>query len=257
MKLLFIYSFVLSLLFGAPTPPIENYVTIRLFTYTKGVSIIATAMPEFKQDGIYGKYHRRFDYLLVNNARINQPNNSKLRQEIWQLYPDTAAIEKQYHEELGSDSFFMKYFNTTFSFLENPEAVPKKSYSLDQILSVGSKFFYCDKVNPDTSIQAHICIGLNGVKEAQWGEDLTYLEAFCYEAIFDDLDRDSSALCDEFVMEKRKSTLKNKAKNVSLDNYLEMVKHELFETMQQSTELKQTLMSYYEANKDNLAFSID
>ena len=31
----------------------------------------------------------------------------------------------------------------------------------------------------------HVCIGLNEVKEASWAKDYTLLEAFCFEAIFE------------------------------------------------------------------------
>jgi hypothetical protein len=69
-------------------------------------------------------------------------------------------------------------------------------------MEVSSKFFYCDQVNPDTSIQAYVCVGLNGVKEAKWNKDYTLLEAFCYEGIFTQFDNERSHIWDAFVSEK-------------------------------------------------------
>lgn len=109
---------------------------------------------------------------------------------------------------------------------------------------------------PDTSIQAHICVGLNGIKEAEWENDYTLLEAFCYEGIFTAFDNKDSKLWDEFVSLKRKAAEKYKGGIVSLDGYLEKVKLELFKTMESSPILKQELMNYYKTNKSNLAFEI-
>jgi hypothetical protein len=55
-----------------------------------------------------------------------------------------------------------------------------------RVLDVAARFFWPDSVLPNGRIQAHVCVGINGIADMQGGRDLA-LEAFAYAAIFHDL----------------------------------------------------------------------
>lgn len=60
-----------------------------------------------------------------------------------------------------------------------------RTVSLDRMMRTAVRFFYPDAITPG-GIQAHICVGINGVRDAEDGRDVV-IEAFAYSAIFRDL----------------------------------------------------------------------
>jgi hypothetical protein len=120
-------------------------------------------------------------------------------------------------------------------------------------MDVASRFFYCDMVFPDTTVQSHVCIGINGVKETKWEKDYTLLAAFCYEAIFTAKD---SMLDNSYASEKKEACAAHRTAITSLDQYLLDVRADLFERMKHNELLKNLLLNYYQENKSNLAFTI-
>ena len=155
-----------------------------------------------------------------------------------------------------SSKKLVSYFEETAKYIKNSNIPRTTSYTQDELMEVASKFFYCDKVLPDSSIQAHVCVGLNGVKEAKWEKDYTLLQAFCYEGIFNQFDNENSQIWDTFVSEKKKSADQFKMNITSPDQFLNDVKLELFKRMKNNDTLKKELLAYYELNKTNLAFNV-
>jgi hypothetical protein len=235
---------------------IRDHVTIQVYPYEDGNEMKAAAMPAIKDDSELARYSRRFEYLLINISQIHLPEKSGERNKIFALYPDTVALKKQYLEKYVEDKNLRAYFEETLDPMTNPDVAITKIFTVDELMAVASRFFYCDLIEPDTNVQAHVCIGLNGIREASWVKDYTLLEAFCYEAIFDDFDQEVSPIWDSFVAEKGKACQKHRHAIISLDQYLEDVKLDLFERMQQDEILKNVLLNYYELNKNNLAFKI-
>jgi hypothetical protein len=254
------YFSILILISGiscqAQTSVISHYVIIKIDTYKDGNEVKASPMPELKAEGELMKYKRRFEYLIMNIPEIHQPEKSKERRKIFSLYPDTAEMKRLYLEKLVNDKELVGYFEETIEPITNPNLKVNQTYTINELMEVASKFFYCDKVNPDTSVQSHVCIGINGLKETKWKKDYTLLAAFCYEAIFNDFDKDISKISESYDFEKKKSCEQFRKNITSLDKYLEDVKTELFYKMKTNTTLKKELLRYYEANKDDLAFKI-
>lgn len=213
-------------------------------------------MPEIKQESELTKYKGRFYYLLMNVPEIHLPEKHKERTKLSKLYPDTIKIQQLYLKKYSQDKKLAGYFEETFAPIKNPGLQISKAYTANELMEVASKFFYCDKVNSDTSVQAHVCVGLNGIKEAKWKKDFTLLEAFCYEGIFNDFDNDSSRIWESFVSEKKKSCEQYRMNITTLDQYLEDVKLNLFERMKNNNSLKKELLEYYELNRSNLALKI-
>jgi hypothetical protein len=257
IKYLCILLLALSIACQPDQSVIRENVTIKVYPYEHENQVRASAMPELKEDSRLLKYKRRFEYLLINIPEIHRPDKAGVRNGLGELYPDTTEIKKRYMKVYSDDQQLVKYFNETMLPVDNPGLEQSRTYSADELMKVASVFFYCDRVDPaDTSVQAHVCIGLNGVKEAKWDKDYTLLEAFCYEAIFHEFDNEHSRIWDSFVSKKKQSCARFRANILSLDQYLEDVKADLISRMKKDEVLKQELLRYYEANKVNLAFKI-
>jgi hypothetical protein len=235
---------------------IRDNVTIDVYSYEDKNITKAAAMPEIKKGSNLMKYKRRFDYLLMNISEIHHPDKSEERRKIFNLYPDTLKIKKLYLEKYVQDKKLASYFEETIAPINDPDLERKKAYTIDELMDVASKFFYCDKVNPDTSVQSHVCIGINGLSETRWTKDYTLLSAFSFEAIFNDLDKDTSRISESYGFEKKRSCEKFRKNITTLDKYLEDVKLDLFVRMKDNAKLKEELLAYYELNKNNLAFKI-
>jgi len=213
-------------------------------------------MPKLRSDSYLNKYQLRFDYLLINVSEIHSPEKSERRTEIWKLYPDTIKLKRLYLNEYIQDEKLENYFETANAAIKNENADSKITYTINELMEVASRFFYCNKVYPDTTVEYHVCIGINGISEAKWTKDYRLLEAFCYEGIFNDLDKDNSQINESCTFNKKEACQKYKPGIITLDKYLEDVKNELFVRMKNDTVLKTKLIEYYEQNKSNLPFKI-
>jgi len=236
---------------------IEDHIIIKIYPYEFKNEMRAAAMPELKADSELMKYKRRFEYLLINIPEIHLFEKMQERAEIGKLYPDTMEIKRLYLEKYAQDKRLVRYFEETVASITNLNFEIKKSYSIVELMEVASKFFYCDKVLPDSSIQSRVCVGLNGVKEANWEKDYTLLEAFCYEAIFNEFDSEDAKIWDIFISKKQESSQHFKMNITTLNQYLEDVKLAVFESMENDEVLKQELLDYYKLNRGNLAFRIN
>ena len=235
---------------------LRDHVSIEISVYEDGGEKKASAMPVLKPDSELNKYRWRFEYLLMNVSKMHQPTGAKERSEIWNFYPDTLKLKQLYLDKFIEDSSLVKYFEETYAPIANPNLKVTKTFNQEELMEVASKFFYCDQVRPDTTVQMHICVGLNGIKEAMWEKDYTLLAAFCFEAIFNDLDKDDSQLSVSYSLEHEKAVNENRNNITTLEKYLEDVRKDLFSAMKRNSTLKEKLLSYYKLNKNNLAFKI-
>jgi hypothetical protein len=235
---------------------IRDHVEIEVYTYEKEGSVYASAMPALRTQSELQEYARRFEYILINVSEIHLPAKADTRNAIWSLYPDTIKLKKLYLQEFAKDKRLADYMKASYVAINRKKLRGKALFSEDELMEVASKFFYCDAVFPDTTIQTHICIGLNGVSEASWDKDFLLLEAFCYEVIFDDLLSDNSLIDRSYSVAKQNSVDQLKPSIVSLDLFLNDVRLALFEKMKNDEILKEVLLKYYSSNKRNLAFRI-
>ena len=235
---------------------INDHVEIEVYTYEKEGKVNASAMPALRTQSELQPFKRRFEYILINCSAIHLPENAERRNAIWSLYPDTIQLKKLYLNEFAKDKGLANYFKTSYLAINGKKTGAKQTFSEDELMEVASKFFYCDAVFPDTTVQTHICIGLNGVSEAHWNSDFTLLEAFCYEAIFNDLVLDNSLIDVAYSLAKQKSVEQYKSSIVTLDRFLLDVRYALFDKMKNDEVLKKVLLDYYQLNKANVAFQI-
>lgn len=235
---------------------ISENIFIKIYPYNKENKVLASALAELKETNEINKYKRRFDYILINTPKINQQKYYNIRNEIGLLYPDTNEIRIQYLKQYLKDINLKSNFITTYYAITNIHKQKKVNFTINEMMNVASRFFYCDKVNSDTSVEAHVCIGLNGIKDVKWKRDYTLLEAFCYEGIFNDFDKNTSEIWESFSKNKMKICAENKKNINSLNDFLLIVREQLIESMKEDKILKQELLNYYDLNKKNLSFNI-
>lgn len=234
----------------------KDNITLVISPYQDKSQNKASAMPVVNPKSDLMTYQMRFDYLLMNVPEIHRFEKIRTRDTINSLYPDTAEIRKRYMDIYCGDKKLMECFDDTYNAIKNPDLQRDKVYSADELMEVASKFFYCDEVRPDSSVQMHVCIGLNGVKETKWEKDYTLLAAFCYEAIFNDMGKEGSKIRSAFSSEHEAAVKQFRNNITTLDKYLEDTRTSLFARMKTNVLLKEKLLAYYELNKKNVAFKI-
>jgi hypothetical protein len=233
-----------------------DYFCLNVQYYQEGEEKYLGVSPELKTHapGKLGQamrqYPRRFRYILLNKSHF---------QNIYEpLYPDTNRINRLYIDALSKDSLFVYYFNRLASPFLQPE-IKKEKYTTGELMMVAARFFYCDGVRKDSTITSHICITLNGLKDAAFSKDYTLLEAFCFEAIFENLrttDDKPNIFVENFKSYIREAEQTKKASLTNLDDYLAQVRQYCFSRMESDVSLRQTLLDYYTRNRNSLPFTI-
>lgn len=235
---------------------LSNYIELKVEQYEEDNEKYIGVSPKIKDNlpgkegKLINKYHRRFDYLLQNKTHF---------QGIYdKLYPDTNKINKLYIASISNDLNFVSYF-TDFKKSLTSNAIQKSKFNKAELMTVASKFFYCDGLKPDSTIRSHICIALNGVTEAKWNKDYTLLEAFCFEAIFENYyvkDKIRNQFVDNFVTYIKEGEKKAKSTLNEPKVFLESVRIYSFKKMEQDKALLTTLLTYYNKVQQTLPFEI-
>lgn len=240
---------------GQPKPGDYFRLNMQYYTEEGGEKYLGVS-PELKASspGQLGKamqkYPRRFRYILLNKNRFQNTYEA--------LYPDTIKINQLYAEALTKDSLFMSYFSK----LADPFAgsvLKKEAYSIDEMMMVAARFFYCSGIRADSTITSSICISLNGLSDVSFHKDYTLLEAFCFEAIFENIktaDGKSHQFVENFKTYIKAGEKKEKPASNNLNDYLSRVRQYCFAQMENDTLLRQILYSYYTGHQESLPFRI-
>ena len=255
-KSLFVFLCLAQVSFGQALNFVDQ-IEVRVYPNTNEMNGGATAMVELAKSSPLWDYHRRFDYLILNTPVIHAPENGKWRSDLFSLYPDTVALKKKYLEALTSDTVLQSYFQTAQKAILHPQSTVKTVYDREILFEVASRFFYCDQVNPDSTVQAHVCIGINGLKDSSWKSDYTLLAAFCYEAIFNDFDQKHAGLDLAFSSNKLSAMEENKSHLSNKEEFLIFVREGLYEKMSKDKHLQKVLLSYYKKHQKDLSFRIE
>ncbi|MBX6365676.1 MAG: hypothetical protein IRZ00_17550 [Gemmatimonadetes bacterium] len=120
-------------------------------------------------------------------------------------------------------------------------------------MKVAVRFFYPDAVLPDGTIQSHICVGINGLRDFPGERDLT-LEAFTYSAVFQDL------LHPKFKIEEEYDHVKRQMNDLGLsaDPEVRLARAQgfMWGRMMQSRRLRDVLGAEYRRLRDALPFEL-
>lgn len=198
------------------------------------------------------KYPRRFRYLLMNYTRFQGAYE--------QYYPDTIRINRLYTQSLAADTSFLRFYKHLISPFTEKQPV-RLRFSLQQMMQVAARFFYCQSLSGDQRIISTICIGRNGLEELSVSTNQPLLEAFCFEAIFEkyyDENGKKNIFIGNFlsyISEAEKLYSDQKVFNSHV--YLSRVRTYCFEKMENDGNLKQSLTEYYEANRNSFSFVLE
>lgn len=235
---------------------VSDYITINLSGYQENGQTHYSPMPGLKPGTELSDYNWRFEFLMMNIPAIHHSESVTKRQKLFSL-TDSSAIKQEYLKEFQNDPYFVKVFAETMQPLIKPGFKATQTFTEEELMKVASIFFYCDQVNSDTTVQTHVCVGINGFNEMNWERDYTVLAAFCCEAILFDMYQDKSPIDEALSKEKQLSYKTWQREITTLENYLENVKKDVFKRMENNPALKKSLLSYYKRNKSNLAFRIE
>lgn len=196
------------------------------------------------------KYPRRFRYLLLNRSVFNGQYD--------QLYPDTNRINQLYKQSLARDARFKEAFEALARPFTDPSAT-RATFGIDEMMKVAARFFYCDGMAKDSSIQSHICINLNGLKPGSFTKDLFLLEAFCFEAIFANYrtaGNQEAPFVTNFKKHIKAGEKQERTRSFSTKDFIARVREYCFLLMEQDESLKKALLGYYTAHKKGVPFTL-
>lgn len=194
-------------------------------------------------------------YLQTNGTDIDPKSLSALKEE-----PDELAAH--YHRSLVEDRTFNslllpvahRFFTLKGSGLSDYEALSRVQVTLQDLINVAVRFFYPDRVL-EKGFQGHICAGINGFKDFQ-GERNLQVEAFCYEALFQELrskeqryrlrDKFSSLLAESWRLKL----------SADEDKKLARAQGAVWAALARDPDIKQLLIEAYERKKDYLPFEV-
>ncbi len=139
-------------------------------------------------------------YLLKHASLVSEPTlfglmdtPEKLRDEFY----SSLEASDQFHELLRTvvDSFLKGQGGELegFSGRKKPRQLP-----LADLLKVAARFFYPAGISKSGKFRAHICVGINGLKDYEGERDLL-VEAFCYQSIWTELGSPQVGIHDEFI----------------------------------------------------------
>jgi hypothetical protein len=197
------------------------------------------------------QHYNRFSYLLWN--KLGDLNS------IADTYPDTIAMDSLFCNLMQKNSLFLFYLNNVVPSSFRPHGMMPDRFTTDEMMLVASRFFYCLEIQQsDTVIISHICVNLKDKETIPFKRDMTLLETFAFEGIFNALQKEENSKIDaNFRRYINDSTDRLKDITTSLDELLVTVRHECFALMEDDTDLKDALLKYYSDNRDNLNFIID
>jgi hypothetical protein len=191
-------------------------------------------------------HSRRFEYI------INKIFSTLLKED---KGFDSAYLNDRFCKAISTDSFYYHFAGLTSGDRKKDEKM--LSFNPAELMKVASRFFMCDAVREkDTAISVHICIGLNGIPELDVARDYIVLEAFCFEAIFNNLGK-KTAFIKNLNSYIAKASAESKKNFPGFQNHLTVVKNKCYALMEKDKDLQNELMSYYRKNMDNINFKIE
>ena len=143
------------------------------------------------------------NYWLIHYLQINRAGRDYGR--LLELRDNPTALAKYFHRSLLEDREFNASLLTLVSGylrrqggeLVGHDPATKDLITDDQLTRIAVRFFFPTEITEEGRIKASICAGLTGLKDFEGERDLM-LEAFCYEAIFNELGSRQYGMLDEF-----------------------------------------------------------
>lgn len=204
--------------------------------------------------GLVNDKHHFLLYLVEHGAGIEVKDLSAHAR-------DSVELRTYFLERLRNsarfDTLFLpivdRYLRSRGGDLVGYEPPPRKQVALEDLMRVAVRFFYPDAVLPDGTIQSHICVGINGLRDFPGGRD-PLLEAFGYSAIFQDLLRPRFNVEEEYDVVRREMN----ELGLSTDPEVRLARAQgfMWGRMMQSERLRDVLRAEYRRLRDVLPFEL-
>ena len=143
------------------------------------------------------------NYWLIHYLQANRTETDfgKLQD----LRDRPAALAEHYYRALVEDDNFNaslltlvgRYLSRRGMELVGHSNAARETITADQLTGIAVRFFFPTAITEEGRIKASICAGLHGLRDFEGERDLM-LEAFCYEAIFNELGSRQYGMLDEF-----------------------------------------------------------
>jgi len=178
-------------------------------------------------------YH---DYLFENYAQVLWKEK-----ELLAILPDTVAMRTKFHALLESDTAFRKLYMRS---IDQDTVAP---LPMDSAFWIAAHFFYLHRMNGRPT--AHICVGINKVKEMSGTVAHPYHAAFCFMAVWG-MD-DTFGLLDQAI-----GSFKDELKTNPSDERLIEMQHAVYHTLAHSPELRKAVLDTYKQKARYLNFKL-
>ncbi|MCC6838755.1 MAG: hypothetical protein IT230_01210 [Flavobacteriales bacterium] len=179
-----------------------------------------------------------FDMYLFSNYAAAHKELFDLEKQL----PDTVAILARYRSMLDGDTTFARLYRNGM-----PDR-PVPAIHFDTLLHTASRFFYLHRSRG--GVTAHICTGMNKVKELPKSPGSPYYAAFCYQVI--------RSLDDPFaIFYRAKDALRDSLYNTMPDELLHQAEQEIYHRCAADPELRRLLMEAYASKQRYLNFKVE
>jgi hypothetical protein len=179
-----------------------------------------------------------FDMYLFSNYAAT----FKRERELSKLLPDTIAIRKRFRDMLEQDTAYARFFHHAMPDHRVPDI------RIDSLLYIASRFYYLHRASGG-GVTAHICVGINKVKELVRTEGSPYYAAFCYQVIRSQEDPFA-------IFYRAKDAAGDSIYNDMPEEQLHQAEHDIYRHAAADPELRQQLWSAYLAKRRYLNFQV-
>ena len=202
-------------------------------------------------DGNYWLIH----YLQANRTKTDFGKLQDLRDR-------PAALAEHYDRALVEDDDFNaslltlvgRYLGSRGMELVGHSNAAKETITADQLTGIAVRFFFPTAITEEGRIKASICAGLHGLRDFEGERDLM-LEAFCYEAIFNELGSRQYGMLDEF------RSILGRVRGLQLSNDKEMklnrAQGAVWALLASSDTLREVLSNAYQSKRGILPFVVE
>ena len=180
-------------------------------------------------------YHFQ-DYLFANFAEVMYE-----REQLQATLPDTLALRNKFNELLLTDTTFQTLYMRS---IDQTAVAP---LSMDSALIIASHFFYLHQMHGKPT--AHICVGINKVKEISESMAHPYHAAFCFMAVW--------SMDDPMgLLQKALDPIRDELKGNPSDERMAEMQQAVYDKIARSPELRKAVLDTYEQKAQYLNFKL-
>lgn len=241
MKKLLLFCGILLLIsstFTAKKFKTSTLFSIKYVSETPGnLDYVSAILKESALDSLEMMRKREIAITYLLGQQVNKDS-------LKQLYPDTQLIESAFHQMIDEPEFSKAVYALLY-----PETVRTEQYSMEEIMSIASRFFYVFKTKNNYGFS--ICSSANGIEHSELAQQ-KIVEALVLEAVMSHIV--SSQNGQPQIVSDAYSYLKDAIGDTTLNTKEKRLR--IYQKMEQNESLKSIIKSFFENEKAHLPMSI-